>query len=182
MHLRVNCNKLYITLTCNVINLPFSQSQHLPAFFLVTNSCIYHNFQVVTKSEFNFTKAKIFQNVTIAAWDPGKYNGTLKDWLSTADFDIFTNYKVYRQNHPNSKAYLIDPHSIWRLWQGLQTFTQKSIRKNPPSSGFIGLALLLPHCPYIDFIEYIPSTRLTGRCHYYSKEVITEIVSQMFIL
>lgn len=36
---------------------------------------------------------------------------------------------------------------------------------------FSGLALLLPHCPHVDFIEYIPSTRLNGRCHYYSKEV-----------
>lgn len=35
------------------------------------------------------------------------------------------------------------------------------------------MALLLPHCPFIDFIEYIPSTRLNGRCHYYSKEVNT---------
>lgn len=36
---------------------------------------------------------------------------------------------------------------------------------------FIGLALLLPYCPVVHFIEYIPSTRLNGRCHYYSKEV-----------
>ncbi|XP_055917748.1 beta-galactoside alpha-2,6-sialyltransferase 1 [Eupeodes corollae] len=129
------------------------------------------NSQVVTKAEFNFTKSRIFQNVTIAAWDPGKYNGTLGDWLTNADYDIFTNYEIYRNRYPKSRAYLIDPHSIWRLWQGLQTFSGKPIRKNPPSSGFIGLALLLPHCPYVDFIEYIPSTRLNGRCHYYSKEM-----------
>lgn len=34
-----------------------------------------------------------------------------------------------------------------------------------------GLALLLPHCPQVDIVEYVPSTRLNGRCHYYSKEV-----------
>lgn len=66
----------------------------------------------------------------------------------------------------------------------------RAIRRNPPSSGFIGksqpiagingviyffccpgLALLLPHCPQVNIVEYVPSTRLNGRCHYYSKEV-----------
>ena len=95
--------------------------------------------QVVTKAEFDFTHAPIFQNVTIAAWDPGKFNGTLEDWLTTADYDLFTNYEIYRRRYPKSKAFLIDPHSIWRLWQSLQMFVgNKPIRKNPPSSGFIG--------------------------------------------
>ncbi|CAD6998663.1 unnamed protein product [Ceratitis capitata] len=130
------------------------------------------NSQVVTKPHFNFTHAPIFQNVTIAAWDPGKYNTSLREWRASADYDLFSNYAIYRRNYPKSRAFLIDPHSVWRLWQSLQTFVgRRPIRKNPPSSGFIGMALLLPHCPFIDFIEYIPSTRLNGRCHYYSKEM-----------
>lgn len=36
--------------------------------------------QVVSKKEFNFVDSPIFENVSIAAWDPGKYNGTLSDW------------------------------------------------------------------------------------------------------
>ncbi|KAH8321508.1 hypothetical protein KR074_006819 [Drosophila pseudoananassae] len=130
------------------------------------------NSQVVTKPEFDFTRAPIFRNVTIAAWDPGKYNGTLEDWLTSADYDLFTNYEIYRRRYPKSRAFLIDPHSVWRLWQSLQMFAgNRAIRRNPPSSGFIGLALLLPHCPHVDFVEYVPSTRLNGRCHYYSKEM-----------
>ncbi|XP_020800737.1 beta-galactoside alpha-2,6-sialyltransferase 1 isoform X2 [Drosophila serrata] len=130
------------------------------------------NSQVVTKPEFDFTHAPIFRNVTIAAWDPGKYNGTLEDWLTSADYDLFTNYEIYRRRYPKSRAFLIDPHSVWRLWQSLQMFAgNKPISRNPPSSGFIGLALLLPHCPQVDFVEYVPSTRLNGRCHYYSKEM-----------
>ncbi|TDG47759.1 hypothetical protein AWZ03_005903 [Drosophila navojoa] len=128
--------------------------------------------QVVTKPEFDFAHAPIFRNVTIAAWDPGRYNGTLEDWLTSADYDLFTNYEIYRRRYPKSRAFLIDPHSVWRLWQSLQMFAgNRAIRRNPPSSGFIGLALLLPHCPQVDFIEYVPSTRLNGRCHYYSKEM-----------
>ncbi|XP_043948280.1 beta-galactoside alpha-2,6-sialyltransferase 1 isoform X3 [Drosophila biarmipes] len=130
------------------------------------------NSQVVTKPEFDFTHAPIFRNVTIAAWDPGKYNGTLEDWLTSADYDLFTNYEIYRRRYPKSRAFLIDPHSVWRLWQSLQMFAgNRPISRNPPSSGFIGLALLLPHCPQVDFVEYVPSTRLNGRCHYYSKEM-----------
>lgn len=30
---------------------------------------------------------------------------------------------------------------------------------------------MLPVCKYVDIIEYIPSTRLNGRCHYYDEEV-----------
>lgn len=28
---------------------------------------------------------------------------------------------------------------------------------------------MLRHCNYVDFYEYIPSMRLTRRCHYYSE-------------
>lgn len=34
-----------------------------------------------------------------------------------------------------------------------------------------GIALLLPYCSYLDIVEYMPSTRLTSRCHYYDSEV-----------
>lgn len=95
--------------------------------------------QVVTKPEFDFAHAPIFRNVTIAAWDPGRYNGTLEDWLTSADYDLFTNYEIYRRRYPKSRAFLIDPHSVWRLWQSLQMFAgNRAIRRNPPSSGFIG--------------------------------------------
>lgn len=36
-----------------------------------------------------------------------------------------------------------------------------------------GLGLLLPVCRYIDVVEYIPSTRMNGLCHYYDDEVST---------
>lgn len=36
---------------------------------------------------------------------------------------------------------------------------------------FSGIALLLPYCSYLDVVEYMPSTRLTSRCHYYDSEV-----------
>lgn len=75
------------------------------------------------------------------------------------------------KSRPNAKFYLIDPRSVWNLWKTLHTYVEHEISPNPPSSGFIGLALLLPYCAYIDIAEYVPSTRLTGLCHYYDQEV-----------
>lgn len=93
------------------------------------------------------------------------------------------------ERYPNADFHLVDPRSIWRLWTFLQRYADVNIRWNPPSSGFIGeikksiaetsicliivlgLALMLPVCTYVDIIEYIPSTRLNGRCHYYDEEV-----------
>lgn len=31
----------------------------------------------------------------------------------------------------------------------------------------VGLALTLSFCEYVDMIEYVPSLRMTRRCHYY---------------
>lgn len=95
------------------------------------------------------------------------------------------------ERYPLTDFHLVDPRSIWRVWTFLQRYADVNIRWNPPSSGFIGkihistvqtiqlifiytplgLALILPVCTYVDIIEYIPSTRLNGRCHYYDEEV-----------
>lgn len=75
------------------------------------------------------------------------------------------------KRRPDAKFFLVDPRSIWSLWKSMHIYTGIKIRQNPPTSGFIGLALLLPYCSYIDIAEYIPSTRLSGRCHYYDREV-----------
>lgn len=117
---------------------------------------------MVSKKEFNFVGAPIFENVSIAAWDPGKYNGTLHDWyvcgirlhfvllkmlidllthanrIARPDFQLFKNYKRFMKRRPDAKFYLLDPRSIWNLWKALHIYTGLRIRQNPPSSGFIG--------------------------------------------
>lgn len=128
------------------------------------------NSQVISKPEFDFLANPIFRNITIAAWDPGTYNATLSEWIQTPDYDMFTNYKRYMAEQPGANVHLIDPRSLWKLWENLQRHFPNKIRQNPPSSGFIGISLLVHHCEYIDVIEYVPSTRLTGRCHYYEQE------------
>ncbi|CRK95040.1 CLUMA_CG008523, isoform A [Clunio marinus] len=129
------------------------------------------NSQVVSKAEFNFLESKLFKNISLAAWDPGKFNETLEQWQAKPDFDLFTNYRKFMESNPNADFHLIDPRSLWDLWKVLQHFSNDSIPRNPPSSGFIGIAMMLPICSYLDVVEYIPSTRLNGKCHYYSEEI-----------
>lgn len=128
------------------------------------------NSQVISKPEFDFLNNPLFRNITIAAWDPGRYNGLLSDWIAAPDFDMFSNFKQFMAEQPDANAHIIDPRSLWKLWETLQSHFSQHIRQNPPSSGFVGIALLVPHCETIDVIEYIPSTRLTGRCHYYETQ------------
>ena len=127
--------------------------------------------KVVSKPEFNFLDNPLFKNISLAAWDPGNFNGTLEQWQEKPDFDLFTNYAKFMEQNPNADFHLIDPRSLWGLWKVLQDYSKVSIPRNPPSSGFIGIAMLLPICSYLDVVEYIPSTRLNGKCHYYSDEV-----------
>lgn len=98
-------------------------------------------------------------------------HGCIIHRLFSSDFQLFNNYQQFMRSHPEANFFLIDPRSIWNLWKMLRIYMGMRISPNPPSSGFIGLAFLLPHCSYIDIVEYIPSTRLNGRCHYYDEEV-----------
>lgn len=130
------------------------------------------NSQVVSKAEFNFLNSSLFKNISMVAWDPAPLdNGTLADWFDAPDFDLFTNYEKFMSENPTADFHIINPRSLWDLWSILQDFAKLPIVQNIPSSGFIGIALLLPICQKLDIVEYIPSTRLNGRCHYYSGEV-----------
>ncbi|XP_075235729.1 beta-galactoside-a-2,6-sialyltransferase [Lycorma delicatula] len=135
------------------------------------------NSQVLSKPEFNFLNSPLYKDIKLVAWDPSNYTSTLKQWLKDPDFDVFSPYIKHRDSSPETNFHLIDPRDLWRLWNFLQAHTSVRIRKNPPSSGFLGLALLLPYCSYVNMFEYIPSMRLTSHCHYFD---ITEDESCTF--
>ncbi|XP_049949130.1 beta-galactoside alpha-2,6-sialyltransferase 2 [Schistocerca serialis cubense] len=125
------------------------------------------NSQVVSKPEFNFLTSALYQGISLLAWDPSNYSSSLEEWYENPDFDVFTPYFKHREKFPDAVFHLLDPRSQWLLWEYIQSHIPVRIRKNPPSSGFLGLALLLPHCAYVDLFEYVPSVRLTKRCHYW---------------
>ena len=96
------------------------------------------NSQVISKQEFNFLNNPLFRNVTILGWDPSNYTSSLEEWLLNPEYPLFTNFVKYRKTFQKSKMYLVDPRSVWRLWDFLQGHSFNRLRRNPPSSGFIG--------------------------------------------
>lgn len=127
------------------------------------------NSQVVSKPEFNFLESPLYKDIKVVAWDPSKYNHTMEQWYKNPDHDIFTSYFKHRLLNPETHSYLLNPASLWDLWDYIQSLMPLRVRRNPPSSGFLGLALLLPHCAHVDMFEFIPSFRMTKRCHYYDQ-------------
>ncbi|XP_071442417.1 beta-galactoside alpha-2,6-sialyltransferase 1 [Hetaerina americana] len=125
------------------------------------------NSQVVSKARFNFLHSPLYKNISLLAWDPSNYTSTLEEWYNHPDFDLFTPYFQHRAFHQDQPSYLLDPRSQWSLWDFVQAHIPVRIRRNPPSSGFLGLAVMLPHCSLVDLFEYVPSMRLTKRCHYF---------------
>nr|XP_023027108.1 beta-galactoside alpha-2,6-sialyltransferase 2 [Leptinotarsa decemlineata] len=107
------------------------------------------NSQVVTKPEFNFLKSSLYKNVTVIAWDPSNYSSSIGSWLENPEFNLFPNYMAFRKNDPKSRVFLLNPQSIWDLWDFLQDNSPSRLRRNPPSSGFLGKCV----CPlkYFDF-------------------------------
>ena len=65
---------------------------------------------------------------------------------------------------------LLFSESLWSMWDWLQSVTSWPLLPTPHSSGFLGIILLLQHCSLVHVFEYIPSMRLTKRCHYYDEE------------
>ncbi|CAH0557889.1 unnamed protein product [Brassicogethes aeneus] len=128
------------------------------------------NSQVVTKPQFKFLTSKLYQNITIVAWDPSNYTASLDDWLQKPDFNLFPNYMEFRKRNLKSRLFLMNPKSLWNVWDYIQSNSPSRLRRNPPSSGFLGLGILLPYCNFVDIFEYVPSTRVTKRCHYYDPE------------
>jgi len=68
---------------------------------------------------------------------------TSKQWYQQPDFDLFTPYFQRRKLYPEQAFYLLDPRSQWMLWDYIQSLIPVRIRKNPPSSGFLGNVLNL---------------------------------------
>lgn len=96
------------------------------------------NSQVVTKPKFQFLDSEMYRNVTILAWDPSNYSASIYNWLKKPDYDLFANYVAFKKKFPKSKVYLLNPRSLWELWDFLQSNSPGRMRRNPPSSGFLG--------------------------------------------
>ncbi|XP_025016649.1 beta-galactoside alpha-2,6-sialyltransferase 2-like [Tetranychus urticae] len=124
------------------------------------------NSQVVSRRSFNLSDP-LYSSAVNLVWDPSSFQVDLKHWYSSPDHNFFPNYQIARKLTPNIPFYIIHPRVAWDLWKQLQTSKPHRINRTPPSSGFIGLLLALRLCSYVYAYEYIPSIRITEKCHYY---------------
>ncbi|XP_015451760.1 beta-galactoside alpha-2,6-sialyltransferase 2 [Pteropus alecto] len=125
------------------------------------------NSQILTNPNHHFIDSSLYKDVILVAWDPAPYSANLNLWYKKPDYNLFTPYVQHRQRNPNQPFYILHPKFIWQLWDIIQENTKEKIQPNPPSSGFIGILIMMSLCSEVHVYEYIPSVRQTELCHYH---------------
>lgn len=127
------------------------------------------NSQILANPKHQFNTSSIYKNVTLVAWDPAPYTVNLHKWYASPDYNLFGPYMEHRKLHPDQPFYILHPSYVWQLWDVIQGNTRENIQPNPPSSGFIGILLMMAMCEQVQVYEYIPSMRQTDLCHYHER-------------
>ncbi|XP_026157134.1 beta-galactoside alpha-2,6-sialyltransferase 2-like isoform X1 [Mastacembelus armatus] len=127
------------------------------------------NSQIVSKRKHQFSSSPLYEGVTLLVWDPASYSLNLTKWFQKPDFNLFSAYERRRIQRPEQPFYVLHPQFIWTLWDLIQNNTEDQIQPNPPSSGFMGILLMMSLCRDVSVYEFLPSTRHTSRCHYYER-------------
>ncbi|KAF7252921.1 Beta-galactoside alpha-2,6-sialyltransferase 2 [Varanus komodoensis] len=125
------------------------------------------NSQILTNPSHHFIENSIYKDVILVAWDPAPYSANLNVWYKKPDYNLFTPYVQHRRKNPKQPFYILHPKFIWQLWDIIQENTKEKIQPNPPSSGFIGILIMMSMCSEVHVYEYIPSVRQTDLCHYH---------------
>lgn len=127
------------------------------------------NSQLVTVEEQKFVIDPQYNFGTLIVWDPAPYHSNIHEWYRKPDYNFFESFKHYRKRHPEQPFYILNPHMQWQLWDILQENSPEDIQPNPPSSGMLGIVLMMNFCDEVDVYEFLPSKRRTDICHYYQK-------------
>ncbi|KAM8977433.1 beta-galactoside alpha-2,6-sialyltransferase 2 [Pelodytes ibericus] len=127
------------------------------------------NSQILTNPIHHFKDSSLYKDVTLVAWDPSPYYADLHMWYHKPDYNLFPPYEQHRKKNQNQPFYIIHPKFIWELWKIIQENSNEKIQPNPPSSGFIGILIMMSMCQKVDVYEYIPSFRQTDLCHYHEQ-------------
>ncbi|XP_061697553.1 beta-galactoside alpha-2,6-sialyltransferase 2 isoform X2 [Syngnathoides biaculeatus] len=127
------------------------------------------NSKVIVSPEHHFKTSPLYKNVTLVAWDPPPYSLNLHKWFTGPDFNLFGPYVERRKSHPDQPFYILHPRYLWGLWDVIQANTLVNIQPNPPSTGFIGILLMMALCEQVHVYEFLPSARKTDLCHYFER-------------
>ncbi|XP_069830015.1 beta-galactoside alpha-2,6-sialyltransferase 1-like [Dendropsophus ebraccatus] len=125
------------------------------------------NSQIVTQKEFHFLENSLFKDGILIVWDPSPYNADTYQWYKKPEFKFFGPYQEYRLANPNQPFYILKPQSLWQMWEIIQENSPELIHPNPPSSGSIGILLMMNLCDEVNVYEFLPSSRQSDRCYYF---------------
>ncbi|XP_070561465.1 beta-galactoside alpha-2,6-sialyltransferase 2-like [Ptychodera flava] len=111
--------------------------------------------------------AEIIGNETLFLWKDGVYNGNLYRWYrERATQNFFADFlKWVHQRGQRLQPYVIHPSSLWNAWDLIQEHSKEAIRKEVPTSGFVGVLIMLRLCQKVDIYGYI--TPDNSSCHYF---------------
>ncbi|KAM9002051.1 beta-galactoside alpha-2,6-sialyltransferase 1 isoform X1 [Sarcophilus harrisii] len=127
------------------------------------------NSQLVTSAKHNFLQDSLYKEGTLIVWDPSPYHSEVPEWYKKPDYNFFQNYKQYRKENPDQPFYILNPKMPWELWDILQENSPEDIQPNPPSSGMLGIVIMMSFCDKVDIYEFLPSKRKTDICYYYQR-------------
>ncbi|OCT78833.1 beta-galactoside alpha-2,6-sialyltransferase 1 isoform X2 [Xenopus laevis] len=125
------------------------------------------NSQLVSRPELKFFEDPLYKEGTLLMWDPSQYQADLDQWHRNPDYMFFERYSTYRRKNPDQMFYVLNPQAAWQLWDIIQQNSPEDIHPGPPSSGFLGILLMMNLCNQVDVYEFLPSRRQTDFCHYY---------------
>ncbi|XP_008851295.1 beta-galactoside alpha-2,6-sialyltransferase 1 isoform X2 [Nannospalax galili] len=126
------------------------------------------NSQLVT-TESLFLKNSLYNEGILIVWDPSVYHAGIPKWYENPDYNFFSKYKSYRKMHPSQPFYILKPQMPWELWDIIQEIAPENIQPNPPSSGMLGIIIMMTLCDQVDVYEFLPSKRKTDVCYYHQK-------------
>lgn len=127
------------------------------------------NSQVVTQRGFNFLENSIYKDVILILWDPAPYNADTYQWSKKPEYKFFEPYRKYRIANPKQPFYIMNPQTLWQMWNIIQENSPELIHPNPPSSGSIGILLMMNLCDEVNVYEFLPSSRQTDQCYYFKQ-------------
>lgn len=122
------------------------------------------NSQFFTSDSFDITDTR-YDGQILILWD---------NFTSGNEPDASQLYRMYvnhRDNYPDVRMYILNPIAVR---QAVRILVKSSTNRLPsqiePSSGFIGLLLLVRFCSTVTAYELIPSIRMSTRCRYYGRQ------------
>ncbi|KAM9316448.1 beta-galactoside alpha-2,6-sialyltransferase 1-like [Gastrophryne carolinensis] len=127
------------------------------------------NSQLVTLPDFKFQNHSLYKTGILITWDPKPYEADIHQWYRNPEYQFFGGYSQYRKKNPNQPFYILNPNTSWQLWNIIQENAPEPIQPDPPSSGSLGILLMMNLCDEVDVYEYLPSFRQTDLCYYYEK-------------